>query len=166
VPRPARPLVDEPYRAPVALPPAPAVTRRPPVAALLAAPLAVLSAAVVALFSFLALAFSNGDLTGNRWMIVAVPAALSIVLVVGAVLLLVGRSWLALVLPAGALSLAVVVSILSGSLGEDTGGFLALCWALPGVSAVLGSLPGVRRWTAARREARRARRHAQPVPSW
>ena len=134
-------------------------------AALLAAPLAVLSAAVVALFSFLALAFSNGDLTGNRWMIVAVPAVLSIVLVVGALLLLAGRSWLALVLPAGALSLAVVVSILSGSLGEDTGGFLALCWALPGVSAVLASLPGVRRWTAARREARRARRHPALLPT-
>ncbi len=140
----------------MALLPAPA-GRRPPVTAVLAAILAVLSAAVVALFSFLALAFSNGDLTGDRWMIVAVPAALSIVLVVGALLLLMGRSWLAVALPAGALSLAVVVSILSGSLGEDTGSFLVLCWALPGVSALLGLLPGVRRWVAERRQARRAR---------
>jgi hypothetical protein len=141
----------------VALLPAPARTRRPPVAAVLAAILAVLSAVVVALFSFLALAFSNGDLTGDRWMIVAVPAVLSIALVLGALLLLMARSWLALVLPAAALSLAVVVSILSGSLGEDTGSFLVLCWALPGVSALLGLLPGVRRWVAERRQARRAR---------
>jgi hypothetical protein len=167
---PRRRRTGGPYLAPVHPPPAPVVTRRPPVAALLAAPLAVLSAVVVALFGFLALAFSNGDLGGDRWMIVAVPAVLSIVLVVGALLLLVGRSWLAVVLPAGALSLAVVTSILSGSLGEDTGGFLALCWGLPGISAVLAALPGVRRWVAARRDARQdareVRRNPQPVPGW
>jgi hypothetical protein len=122
----------------------------------------VLSALLVAFFGFLALAFSNGDLSGNGWLLVAVPAVLSIVLVVGALLLLAGRSWLALVLPAGALSLAVVAAVLYGSLGEDTGGFLVLCWALPGISAVLAGLPGVRRWVAARRD---ARGHSQPVSS-
>jgi hypothetical protein len=126
----------------------------------------VLSAVAVAFFGFLALAFSNGDLTGDRWLFVAVPAVLSIVLVVGALLLLMGRSWLALFLPAAALSLVVVAGILYGTLGDGTGGFLLLAWALPGISAVLTVLPGVRRWVAARKEARRARRHTQPLPGW
>jgi hypothetical protein len=133
---------------------------------MLAAPLAVLSAIAVAFFSVLALAFSNGDLSGDRRVIVAVPAVLAIVLVLGALLLLVGRSWLALFLPAAALSLAVIAAVLYGSLGDGTGGFLVLTWALPGISAVLAALPGVRRWVAARKAARRARRHRQPAPGW
>jgi hypothetical protein len=132
---------------------------------MLAAPLAVLSAIAVAFFGFLALAFSNGDLTGDRWLFVAVPALLAVVLVLGALLLLLGRSWLALVVPAAALSLVVVAAVLYGSLGDGTGGFLVLTWALPGISAVLAALPGVRRWVAARKDARRTRRHPQPASS-
>lgn len=127
--------------------------------ALLAAPLAVLSAVVVAFFGFIALAFSGGDLSGGGWLLVAVPAVLSILLVAGALLLLLGRSWLALTLPAGALSLAVVTSVLYGALGDGTGGALLLAWALPGISAVLAALPGVRRWVAARKDARRSGAH-------
>ena len=117
----------------------------------------MLAAVAVAFFGFIALAFSNGDLTGDRWMIVAVPAVLSIALVLGALLLLMARSWLALSLPAALLSLAVVSSVFYGALGDGTGGALLLAWALPGVSALLGLLPGVRRWVAERRQARRAR---------
>jgi hypothetical protein len=132
------------------------VSRRPPVAALLAAPLAVLSAVAVAFFGFIALAFSNGDLSGGGWLFVAVPAVLAVVLVIGALLLLAGRSWLALVLPAGLLSLVVIAGVLYGTLGDGTGGLLLLAWALPGTSAVLAVLPQVRRWVAARKQARRA----------
>ena len=136
---------------------------------MLAAPLAVLSAVAVAFFGFLALAFSNGDLTGDRWLFVAVPAVLAVVLVLGALLLLLGRSWLALFVPAAALSLVVVAAVLYGSLGDGTGGFLVLTWALPGVSAVLTALPRVRRWVAARKDARkdarRTQRHPQPASS-
>ena len=146
-----------PYLAPVHPPLAPTVSRRPPAAALLAAPLAVLAAVAVAFFGFIALAFSDGDVSGGGWLLVAVPAVLSILLVAGAVLLLAGRSWLALSLPAAALSLAVVAGILYGTLGDGTGGALLLAWALPGISAVLAALPGVRRWVAARRDARRHR---------
>ena len=127
------------------------VRRRPPVPALLAAPLAVLSALVVAFFGVIALAFSNGDLDDGGWLFVAVPAVLSIWLLAGAFLLLTGRSWLMVFLPAAALGLVVVWGALDGTLGGDDGPFLALVWALPIATAVLSALPGVRRWTAARR---------------
>jgi hypothetical protein len=140
------------------------VRRRPPVAAFLAVPFALLSALAVAFFGFLALAFSEGDLSGNRWLFVAVPALLALVLVLGSVLLVAGRSWLVLFLPAAALSLSVIAGILSGALGDGTGGFLMLTWVLPGAAAVLSALPGVRRWTAARRVARLTR-GSQPDPS-
>jgi hypothetical protein len=138
--------------------------RRPPVAAVLAVPFALLSALAVAFFGFLALAFSEGDLSGDRWLFVAVPAVLALVLVVGAFLLLLGRSWLVLCLPAAALSLSVIAGILYGALGDGTGGFLLLAWVLPGVAAVLSALPGVRRWVAARHLARRTR-GSQQAPS-
>ncbi|MCW2696313.1 MAG: rane protein of unknown function [Modestobacter sp.] len=136
--------------------PPPVLRRRPPVLAMLAATLAVLSAIVVAFFGFIALAFSGGDLSGGGGLLVAVPALLSMVLVAGAFLLLRGRSWLALTLPAGALSLTVIAAVLYGTLGDGTGGALLLAWALPGISAVLAALPGVRRWVAERNQARRA----------
>ncbi|MCU1607426.1 MAG: rane protein of unknown function [Modestobacter sp.] len=140
------------------------VRRRPPVAAVLAVPFALLSALAVAFFGFLALAFSEGDLSGNRWLFVAVPALLAVVLVIGAFLLLLGRSWLVLCLPAAALALCVIAGVLDGTLGDGTGGFILLAWALPGVVAILSALPGVRRWVAARRGARRTR-GSQPAPS-
>jgi hypothetical protein len=130
------------------------VRRRPPVAALLAAPLAVLSAVVVAFFGVIALAFSDGDLDDGTWLFVAVPAVLSIWLLVGAFLLLAGRSWLMVFLPATLLSLVVVWGVLDGTLGGDDGPLLVLVWALPIGTAVLSALPAVRRWTAARRLAR------------
>jgi hypothetical protein len=133
------------------------VRRRPPVAALLAAPLAVLSALAVAFFGFLALAFSNGDLDDWAWLFIAVPAVLSVWLLVGALLLLLGRSWLAVFLPAAGLTLVVVWGILDGTIGEDNGAFLVLVWALPIATALLTALPGVRRWIAARKLARLTR---------
>jgi hypothetical protein len=133
------------------------VRRRPPVAALLAAPLAVLSAIAVAFFGLIALAFSNGDLNDWAWLFIAVPAVLSLWLLVGALLLLLGRSWLAVFLPAAGLALVVVWGILDGTLGEDNGAFLVLVWALPIVTAVLTVLPGVRRWIAAHKLARLTR---------
>jgi hypothetical protein len=133
------------------------VRRRPPVAALLAAPLAVLSALAVAFFGVIALAFSNGQLDDGAWLFIAVPAVLSLVLLLGALLLLLGRSWLAVFLPSAGLTLAVTWGVLEGTLGDGTGPFLVLAWGLPGATAVLSALPGVRRWIAARRLARLTR---------
>jgi CHASE2 domain-containing sensor protein len=133
------------------------VRRRPPVPALLAVPFAVLSALAVAFFGFIALAFSNGDLDDGVWLFIAVPAVLSAWLLVGALLLLLGRSWLAVFLPAAGLGVMVIWGILVGALGADNGAFLVLVWTLPIVTAVLAVLPGVRRWVTGRRRARRAR---------
>ena len=133
------------------------VRRRPPVPALLAVPFAVLSALAVAFFGLIALAFSNGYLDDGAWVFIAVPAVLSAWLLVGALLLLLGRSWLAVFLPAAGLGVMVVWGILAGVLGADNGGFLVLVWTLPIVTAVLSALPGVRRWVTGRRLTRRAR---------
>jgi hypothetical protein len=133
------------------------VHRRPPVAALLAAPLAVLSAIAVAFFGFLALAFSDGDLDNWAWLLIAVPAVLSVWLLLGAFLLLLGRSWLAVFLPAAGLALVVIWGILDGTIGEDDGAFLVIVWALPIVTALLTALPGVRRWISSRKLARLTR---------
>jgi hypothetical protein len=127
------------------------VHRRPPVAALLAAPLAVLSALAVAFFGLIALAFSDGDLDDWAWLFVAVPAVLSVWLLVGALLLLIGRSWLAVFLPAAGLAVVVIWGVLEGTLGGDNGAFLVSVWALPIGTALLTVIPGVRRWIAARR---------------
>ena len=133
------------------------VRRRPPVAALLAAPLALLSALAVAFFGMIALAFSNGDHDDGAWLFIAIPAVLSLWLLVGAVLLVLGRSWLAVFVPAAALALVVIWGILDGTIGEDNGAVLVLVWALPIVTALLTALPGVRRWIAARKLARLTR---------
>jgi hypothetical protein len=130
------------------------VRRRPPVAALLAVPLAVLSALAVAFFGVIALAFSNGQLGNGDWLFIAIPAVLAVWLLVGALLLLLGRSWLALFLPAAGLTVVVIWGILDGTLGSDDGAFLVLVWALPIATAVLTVLPVVRRWIATRKLAR------------
>jgi hypothetical protein len=132
----------------------PLVRRRPPVAALLAALLAVLSALVVAFFGLIALAFSNGELDDGGWLFIAVPAVLSVWLLLGALLLVLGRSWLAVFLPAAGLGVMVVWGVLAGALGADNGAFLILVCALPIVTAVLTALPAVRRWIRARKQAR------------
>jgi len=130
--------------------PAP-VRRRPPLPALLAVPLAVLSALVTAFSGVIALAFSNGRYDDGGWLVVAVPAILAGLLLVGALLLLLGHSWWAVSLPAAALAAAVGWAVLAAGLGEDSGGALVLAWALPAGTAALSALPVVRRWTAARR---------------
>ena len=132
--------------------PTPAVARRtPPVPALLAAPLALLSAIVVGFFSIIALAFSNGKFDGGGWLVVLLPAVLAVALIVGAVLLLAGVSWLALVLPAGGLAVALLAAEVGGA--WDTGTVSVLAALVPGGAAVLAALPGVRSWVAARRRA-------------
>ena len=120
-------------------------------AVLLAVPFAVLSALVLAFFGFLALAFSNGHYDDGNWLVFTVPAVLAAWLLVGALLLLLGRSWLAVFLPAAALVVVLVWVILAEGLIEDAGGVAVVVWALPTVTAVLAALPGVRRWVAARR---------------
>jgi hypothetical protein len=130
------------------------VRRTPPVPAVAAALLGLISAGATALLALLALAFSNGQFGGGGWLVVATPVVLMIGLVIGAVLLLLGRSWLALALPAGALAALALTGYVMGGWGAGALGVAILL--LPVLTAVLALLPRVRRWVAARRQARTA----------
>jgi hypothetical protein len=130
------------------------VRRTPPVPAVAAALLGLISAGATALLALLALAFSNGQFGGGGWLVVATPVVLMVGLVVGAVLLLLGRSWLALALPAGALAALALTGYVMGGWGAGALGVAILL--LPVLTAVLALLPRVRRWVAARRQARTA----------
>jgi hypothetical protein len=127
------------------------VRRRPPVPVLLAIPLAVLSSLVLAFFGLIALAFSNGQYDDGGWLVVTVPAVLAAWLLVGSLLLLLGRSWLAVFVPAAALTVVLLWVILAEELIADSGGVAVLIWALPAATALLTVLPGVRRWVTERR---------------
>jgi hypothetical protein len=136
--------------------PAPAtvpVRRTPPVPAIAAVVLALVSAGVPALFGLLALAFSGGRFEGGGVLLFVVPVVLLAGLGVGAVLLLLGRSWLALALSAGALTALVLTGYLMGGWGGGSFGVLTL--AIPLITTVLTALPRVRGWVAARRQVRR-----------
>ena len=131
------------------------VRRRPPAAAIVAAVLALVSCAVPALFLLVVLALAGqGGLADAAWVDYLLPLAVVCALVTGAVLLLLGRSWLALVVPAGLLVALMVVGRLLGGWGG--GPFLLLGLAAPALVVVLSAMPGVRGWVAERR-AERAR---------
>ena len=123
------------------------VRRRPPAAAFVAALLALLTVLGVGLFELIALAFSNGEFGDGGWVVVTVPLLLVVALVAGVVLLLTGRSWLALLLPAAAIAVFLLVVGASGGATVE----LALVAVVPAVAALLCALPGVRRWVAERR---------------
>jgi hypothetical protein len=127
---------------------------RIPVAALVAAPLALLSALVPAVFGLVALVLSGLQFRGTESLLLLVPVGLMLAIVVGAVLLLLGRSWLALAVPAGAVAALILIGILTGGWGGGSAGFRVFSWLVPGVTAVLASSPGVRRWVEQRRRAR------------
>lgn len=122
--------------------------RHLPAAALVAALLAVLTAAGVGLFELIALAFSNGQFDDGGWLVVTVPLLVVVWLLAGAVLLLTGRSWLVLFLPAAVISVLLLAGLVNDAWQTSwTVGVLLV----PGATAVLTALPGVRRWVAARR---------------
>jgi hypothetical protein len=131
---------------------APPVRRSPPVAAIVGALLGLVSCAFPLFFLMIVMALSGPDLEDAAWIDVALPVALACALVAGAVLLLLGRSWLALAVPAGVLVALMVVGRVLGGLGG--GGFWMLSWAVPALAVVLAALPGVRTWVADRRAAR------------
>ncbi len=131
--------------------PAAAATRLPPAPAIVAAPLAVLSAFAPGFFFLVALGFSGGNLSGLEWLLLVVPLALSLGLLIGAVLLLLGRSWRVVAVSGGVLALLIIGGTLFGGWAEDALGFALTTGLLPAGAAVLASLPGVRAWVEARR---------------
>ncbi len=139
--------------------PPPPVRKVPPVPAGVAAVCALLGALPVAAFSFVAGAFAVADGVGQGLLLGAVPAVTALVVVVGVVLLVTGRSWQVLVV-GSVLTLALVVwALAQGAASGDTGSVVVLV-AGPLAAALLASLPAVRAWVAARR-ADRAERAAR-----
>ncbi|SDE97679.1 hypothetical protein SAMN05660485_02346 [Blastococcus fimeti] len=130
--------------------PATAGRRLPPVPAIVAAPLAVLSAFAPGFFFLVALGFSGGNLSGLEWLLLLVPLGLSLGLVIGAVLLLLGRSWRVVAVSGAVLALLILGGTLLGGWAEDALGFALANGLLPAATAVLASLPRVRGWVAAR----------------
>lgn len=131
--------------------PAAAGTRLPPVPAIVAAPLAVLSAFAPGFFFLVALGFSGGNLSGLEWLLLTVPLGLSLGLVTGAVLLLLGRSWRVVAVSGAVLALLILGGTLFGGWADGALGFGLSTGLLPAATAALASLPRVRAWVAARR---------------
>src|SRR3954469_15726448 len=98
------------------LPTAPRVRRTPPAAAMAAAVLGLLSCALPALFLLIGVALSDPDsLEQPGWIDFALPGVLVCGLVAGAVVLLLGRSWLVLAVAAGVLiALMLAARVLGG----------------------------------------------------
>jgi hypothetical protein len=129
------------------------VRRRPPAAAIAAAVLGLVSCALPALFLLIGVALSAPDsLEQPGWIDFALPAVLVCGLVAGGVLLLLGRSWLALAVAAGVL---IALMVAARTLGGWGGGpFFFLGWVAPTLTVVLSTLPGVRGWVAERKAER------------
>ncbi|MFL6098000.1 MAG: hypothetical protein ACJ71Y_21320 [Blastococcus sp.] len=135
------------------LPTAPRVRRTPPAAAMAAAVLGLISCALPALFLLIGVALSDPDsLEEPGWIDFVLPAVLVCGLVAGGVLLLLGRSWLALTVAAGVLVALMVAARVLGGWGG--GPFYFLGWIAPVLTVVLSSLPGIRRWVADRKAVR------------
>jgi hypothetical protein len=132
--------------------PAPAPVRLPPPpAAIAAAVLGCLGAIGPGLLVLIVIALYEGEDGVQKWLWPLVPGAFSAGLVTGAVLLLLGRSWLALVVPAAAMT------ALGAALWLSNGAALRLVAVLPILlplaAAVLGAQPAVRTWVRDRRAA-------------
>jgi hypothetical protein len=127
------------------------VPRVPPVPAIAAAVLAVLSAFAPGFFVLIALAFSGGNLSGLEWLLLVVPLGLALGLLIGAGLLVRGRSWRVVALVGGALGLLVIGGTLFGGWADGALGLGLSVGLLPAASALLASTAGVRRWVVARR---------------
>jgi hypothetical protein len=120
----------------------------------LAVVLALMSGLVPGFFVLAALGFSGGRLSGLEWGLLIVPLCLTAGLVVGAVLLLLGRSWATLVVSAGALALLILGGTVFGGWAEGAPVFALTTGLLPAAAAVLAARPVVRGWVAGRRAER------------
>lgn len=137
--------------------------RLPPSTVLIAAASAVVSALPPAVYASALVALTAGSLTALGLLAVGVSVGLALALVLGAVLLLVGRSWLTLVLCADVLAALAVAAYLAGDWAAGVQGFWLAAWVLPALTAVLAVLPTPRRWVAERR-LRRVARRGEPQP--
>ncbi|SDG58253.1 hypothetical protein [Klenkia brasiliensis] len=135
---------------------APPARKVPPIPAGVAAVCALLGALPVAVFSLIAGVFAAASGVGQGLLFGAVPAVVALTVLVGIVLLLTGRSWRVLVV-GSVLTLVLVVWALTQGAASDEPGSVVVLVAGPLVAALLGSLPVVRAWVAARQADRAAR---------
>jgi hypothetical protein len=122
--------------------------------AVVAVALALMSALVPGFFVLIALGFSGGRLSGVEWGLLLIPAGLTVALVVGVVLLLIGRSWVVLAVAAGALALLIAGGTVFGGWAEGAPVFALVTALLPAAAALLAARPVVRGWVAGRQAER------------
>lgn len=127
-----------------------AVPRVPPVPVIAAASLALLSSLAPAFFFVVALGLSGGNLSGLEWLLLLVPLGLSLGLLIGAGLLVRGRSWRVVAVAGGVLGLLVLGGILVGSWADGALGLGLSVGLFPASAALLASTPAVRSWVSAR----------------
>ncbi|WP_131801727.1 hypothetical protein [Klenkia soli] len=129
------------------------VRKVPPIPAGVAALCGLLGALPVAFFAVFVGLLSLGYEDWRGAVLGAVPAVAFLVVLVGVVLLLAGRSWKVLVVGAVATLALVLYAVVDGAAEDDLGSIVTLA-AGPALAAVFASLPQVRAWVAARRAAR------------
>jgi hypothetical protein len=113
-----------------------------------------MSALVPGFFVLIALGFSGGRLSSLEWGLLVVPSLLTVGLVVGAVLLLIGRSWVTVVVSGAALALLILGGTVFGGWAAGAPVFALATGLLPAAAAVLAARPVVRSWVAGRRAER------------
>jgi hypothetical protein len=130
-------------------------TRRvPPVAAICAAFLALPTAFVLVVLGGVALVLADGRADGGVWMVLLLGVGWVVALLVGAIRLLLGRSWLGLAVPAAALVALLLVRTVMGGLGGGASGFGTVSLVVAVATTVLAALPPTRRWVAEQRRER------------
>ena len=129
------------------------VSKIPPIPAGVAALCGLLGALPVAFFAVFVGVLSFGYEDWRGAVLGAIPAAVFVAVLVGVVLLLLGRSWKVLVGGALATLALVLVAVVGGAVEDDLGSIATLA-AGPVLAAVFASLARVRSWVAARRASR------------
>ena len=125
-----------------------------PWAAIAAAVLALPTAFVLVVVSWGALLFANSRADGAVWVVLLISIGWLAGLLVAAIRLLLGRSWAALAMTAGALATLMVFGLLRGGLGSGPLGFGPLAALVSLATTVLAVLPVVRRWVTEQRRER------------
>ena len=128
---------------------------RVPWAAIGAAVLALPTAFVLVVVAWGALLFANARADGAVWVVLLLSIGWLAGLLAAAIRLLLGRSWAALALTAGAVFALMLFGLLRGGPGEGLFGFRLLAVLLSLATTVLPTLPSVRRWVAERRRERK-----------
>jgi hypothetical protein len=98
---------------------------------------------------------ANARADGAVWVVLLLSIGWVAGLLAAAIRLLLGRSWAALALTAGAVSALMLFGLLHAGPGEGLLGFRPLAVLVSLATTVLTVLPAVRRWVAERRRERR-----------